>query len=123
MGAEPCRLGSAKLLFPSPPYMVPSSEKRAVFWLMGMSWPLHSAQPVGAKFPAKILISATNGFDMAIFSPLLILAGENSLQRDDEIQHQVRAHVFMRLAASSGQHACRVHGHIGAAGKRHDIVG
>jgi hypothetical protein len=29
-----------------------------------MSCPLQSAQPVGAKFPAKILISATNWSDI-----------------------------------------------------------
>src|SRR6478609_5339335 len=79
---------------------------------MGRSWPSHSAQPLGAKFPVKILTSATNGFDMAIFSPLLVLAGENSLQRDDEIQHQVRAHVFMRLAAAGGSDARGAHGRV-----------
>src|SRR5690349_2695129 len=80
---------------------------------MGKSWPSHSAQPLGAKPPVKILTSATNGFDMAIFSPLLILAGEYSLQRDDEIQHQVRAHVFMRLVAPGCQQALWTHGGVG----------
>jgi hypothetical protein len=78
----------------------------------GQELAIAEAQPVGAKFPAKIRISATNGFDMAIFSPLLVLAGENSLQRDNEIQHQVWAHVFMRLAATCRQNAGRVHGVI-----------
>src|ERR1700681_4287604 len=59
-GAEPWRLGRAKLVFPSPPYVVPRRENRAVFWLMGKSCPSQVAQPMVAKFPAKILISATN---------------------------------------------------------------
>jgi hypothetical protein len=46
---------------------VPSNEKSAVFWLMGNIWPLHIAQPVGAKLKGKILISATNGSAMISF--------------------------------------------------------
>jgi hypothetical protein len=64
MGAEPWRFGKANVLLPSPPNVVPSNENSAVFWLMGSSWPLQRAQPKGAKFPAKILISAKNGFDI-----------------------------------------------------------
>jgi hypothetical protein len=66
MGAQPWRLGRAKLLVPFPPYVVPSKENNAVFWLIGMSWPSHCAQPLGAKPPVNILISARNGFDMNI---------------------------------------------------------
>src|SRR5215472_8704402 len=39
---------------------------------MGMSWPSQRAQPLGAKFPVKILISARNGFDINM-SPGLYL--------------------------------------------------
>src|SRR5215468_5002442 len=35
---------------------------------MGSNCPSHNAQPLGAKFPVKILISATNGFDMGSLS-------------------------------------------------------
>jgi hypothetical protein len=54
-------LGKAKLFTPLPPYVVPRSENRAVFWAIGSNWPLQNAHPLGAKLPAKILISATNG--------------------------------------------------------------
>src|ERR1700738_275217 len=64
MGAFPWRLGRPNVDFPSPPYVVPRSEKRAVFWLIGNNWPSQSAQPLGAKLKPKILISATNGFDI-----------------------------------------------------------
>src|SRR5215212_9693328 len=61
MGARPSRSGNAKLLLPSPPYVVPRREKRAVFCESGRSWPSHQAQPFGAKLNGKIRISATNG--------------------------------------------------------------
>ena len=32
-----------------------------MFWLIGSSWPLHIAQPLGAKLPQNIRISATKG--------------------------------------------------------------
>src|SRR5262249_7011309 len=64
-GAEPWGLGGADVGCPLPPYMVPSREKSAVFWEMDISWPLHSAHPVGAKFPANMRISPIKGSDIA----------------------------------------------------------
>ena len=61
IAARPSRSGSAKLDLPSPPYVVPRSENSAVFCDNGRSWPLHHAQPLGAKLNGKIRISATNG--------------------------------------------------------------
>jgi hypothetical protein len=60
MGALPCMSGSAKVDFPSPPYMVPSKENKAVFCEIGISWPSQCAHPVGAKLNGKMRISATN---------------------------------------------------------------
>src|ERR1051325_604429 len=40
--------------------------------------------------------------DQPCFSlPLLVLRWENSLERDTEIQHQIRLHICMRLAATN----------------------
>src|SRR6266852_8915542 len=75
---------------------------------MGISWPSHKAQPLGAKLPVKILISARNGFDIMSFS-LLVLRGEYPLQGDNEIKHQVRRHVLVWLTASSWQHTSGIH--------------
>src|SRR3954454_12745873 len=61
MGARDRRAGRAKLTRPSPPYVVPSSEKRGWFWLMGNSCPSHSAQPLGGKTKLMIRISERNG--------------------------------------------------------------
>ena len=49
-GTRPRRSGRAKVTRPSPPYVVPRSEKRAWFWLIGKSWPLHAAHPLGANW-------------------------------------------------------------------------
>src|SRR3954469_11550038 len=61
MGVLARRSGSAKLTRPSPPKVVPSSENSAWFWLIGRSWPLHIAQPFGAKLNDMILSSDRNG--------------------------------------------------------------
>src|SRR5689334_14947706 len=61
IGVLPCRFGSAKLTRPSPPYVVPSRENSAWFWLIGISWPLHSAHPFGAKPKLMMRISDRNG--------------------------------------------------------------
>src|SRR5258708_36434999 len=76
---------------------------------MDMSCPSHSAQPLGAKLPVKILISARNGFDIITYPPRLVLTRENPLQRDDEIQHQVRRHVLVRLASTRWQYTGWIH--------------
>src|SRR5262249_48858869 len=43
------------------------------------------------------------------YLPLLSLRWENSLQCDTEIQHQIRLHVVMRLAATNIAYRRRVH--------------
>ena len=48
IGTRPRRSGSAKVVCPFPPNVVPSSENSAWFWLIGNSCPLHIAQPRGA---------------------------------------------------------------------------
>jgi hypothetical protein len=45
--------GSAKVVLPLPPYMVPSTEKRAGFCAIDSSCPCAKAVPRGGKFPAK----------------------------------------------------------------------
>src|SRR5690349_20357203 len=60
MAALPWRLGSAKVVWPFPPYIVPSSENNAVFWLMLIVCPLHIAQPFGGKLNANIEICPRN---------------------------------------------------------------
>src|SRR5919202_5314410 len=47
IGTRPRRSGSANVVWPLPPYVVPSSENSAWFWLMGINAPLHIAQPRG----------------------------------------------------------------------------
>src|SRR5215203_6546608 len=61
MGVLARKSGRAKFTRPSPPNVVPSSEKSGWFWLMGRSCPLHSAQPFGANTNDMILISDKNG--------------------------------------------------------------
>ncbi len=85
-----------------------------MFWLIGRSWPLQSAQPLGAKLKGKILISATNG-SHGYPSPLG-LRGEDPLQSDDEVEHQIGRHVVMRLVAAGSGDAGRVHGGVGDSG-------
>src|SRR3712207_5505783 len=63
IGDRPCMSGSANVDLPSPPCMVPSSENSAVFCVIGRSWPLQCAHPVGGKLKPKIRISPTNGSD------------------------------------------------------------
>src|SRR5262245_52295051 len=49
IATAPRRSGRANVDLPSPPYVVPSSENSAVFWLIGSSWPSHRAHPRGTK--------------------------------------------------------------------------
>src|SRR6266852_5778142 len=65
MGTRLCRLGSAKVVCPLPPYMVPSSENSAVFCEIDRSWPLHRAQPRGAKPKPNGWICPRNGCVMS----------------------------------------------------------
>src|SRR5262245_26124501 len=66
IGVRPCRLGSAKVWRPSPPYVVPSRENSAWFWLIGRSCPLQKAHPLGGNENDTILISDRNGSDIAL---------------------------------------------------------
>src|SRR5690349_5254907 len=61
--AAPWRSGKPNVLLPSPPYVVPSNEKSAVFCEIGRSCPSQNAHPLGAKLNGKIRISATNWSD------------------------------------------------------------
>ena len=54
-------LGSAKVVLPSPPAIVPSTLKRCWFSAMGSVCPLHSSQPSGAAAPSKRAASPTIG--------------------------------------------------------------
>src|SRR5690554_6600430 len=60
-GTRPRMFGSAKLVWPLPPNVVPRRAKSAWFWLMGRSCPLESAHPFGGKLKLMIRISARNG--------------------------------------------------------------
>src|SRR5919198_4869353 len=109
MGARPCRSGSAKLLLPLPPYVVPSRENSAVFCERGRSCPSHHAHPLGGKLNGKIRISATKGST----TRLLGRAREDPEQRDDEVDTQVRLEVRVRLAATGRAHRLRAHVSLG----------
>src|SRR5215472_604369 len=47
--------GSAKFVLPSPPYVVPTMLNRTTYWLIGRSCPSIGTQPIGQKFPEKIM--------------------------------------------------------------------
>src|SRR5437588_10826627 len=64
IGARPRRSGSANVVCPLPPYVVPKSENRALFCAIGKSCPSHRAQPRGLKFPQHIRIPPRNGSDI-----------------------------------------------------------
>src|SRR2546423_2440472 len=116
IGALPCMSGSAKVDLPSPPYVVPSNENSAVFCDIGSIWPSHHAQPLGAKLNGKILISATNGsaikFSLSCSWLLPVcqsgLTWENTEQRDNKIDAEVRLKVGMGLTASNRRNCRRV---------------
>jgi hypothetical protein len=54
----PRKSGSANVCTPSPPYVVPSKEKRASFSLIEMICPLQIAQFLGSKSAAKSMMDA-----------------------------------------------------------------
>ena len=69
--------------------------------------------PAGAKLPPNILISARNGSVMV--DSVSFAAREDALEGDDEIQHQVGRHVFVRLAATGRvRPRCRIHRRVGS---------
>ena len=58
----PRKSGSAKVVCPLPPYIVPSKEKSAWFWLIGKKLTIADGPAFcGAKLKLTILISAKNG--------------------------------------------------------------
>jgi len=61
IGTQPRRSGRAKVDVPLPPKLVPKILKREVFWSIGISCPSQNAHPLGAKFPANIVIWPMNG--------------------------------------------------------------
>ncbi len=61
-GKRLCRLGSAKVLCPSPPYVVPMRLNSVSYSEIGSSWPSQNIQPAGAKLPANMRISPTYGW-------------------------------------------------------------
>src|ERR687887_2628740 len=107
MGARPWRSGSAKLLLPLPPYVVPSRENNAVFCDRGRSCPSHHAHPLGAKLNGKILISATKG---SATTRLLGRAREDPEQGNDEVDAQVRLEVCVGLTPPGRADHLRVQG-------------
>src|SRR4029453_11966525 len=52
----PSKSGSAKVLVPLPPYMLPSKANNAVFCMICRVCPSASAEPPGEKLPAKVRI-------------------------------------------------------------------
>src|SRR5579862_2977438 len=98
IGTRPWRSGSPKVSIPSPPKVVPSTEKSAWFWLMGSSCPLQNAQPLGGKFHEITLISPRNGVlirDLPRACLWSCLRREDPEQRDDEVHHHERDHVVV----------------------------
>ena len=58
-GSRLCRSGSAKVAWPSPPYVVPIRLKSVSFSEIASSAPSQNAHPAGAKLPPNIRISPT----------------------------------------------------------------
>jgi len=63
-GERPLNSGRPNVVRPSPPYVSPRIENRAVFCEIARSWPLQNAQPRGAKLPPNIIIWPINGSKM-----------------------------------------------------------
>src|SRR6185437_11438539 len=60
--ARPRRSGKPKVVYPSPPNVVPMRVKRASFSEIGSRWPWQSAQPTGAKLNPTAMIWPTYGW-------------------------------------------------------------
>src|SRR5262245_20739651 len=56
-GLRPLRSGRRNVVVPSPPYVMPRSEKRVRFWAIERNCPLHMAQPWGAKSNGTSMMS------------------------------------------------------------------
>src|SRR5487761_2575287 len=93
-------------------------ENRAVFWLMGRSWPLHKAQPAGAKLKPTILISPMNGSDIIVgAAEVSVASGKDALERDAEVEDEIGRHVVVRLIAAGGTDRLGRQGRIGTSGR------
>jgi len=75
----------------------------------GQQLPVALSPAVWSKVSGKNPDFSDKWIGQGVASPLLILTGEYPLKCDDEIQHQIRRHVFMWLTAAGGQYAGRVH--------------
>src|SRR5579871_4220404 len=84
---------------------------------MLMSWPLHSAHPEIAKVPANRRISprygsAIYGISWKSARPMLVTAGEDAIQANEERHTKDRLNHVERLAASC--HADLLGAHVGS---------
>src|SRR4051812_30413348 len=105
IGTRLARFGRLNVSSPSPPYVVPINWNSTSFSEIGSVCPSQNIHPFGAKFPANMRISPTYG---AMVSPL-VLRGEDALQGNDEVQHEVRHHVVVRLTPAHTGHRARIH--------------
>src|SRR4051812_36501775 len=103
-GTRPWRFGSAKFVCPLPPYVVPRSENSGWFWLIGNSWPLHCAQPLGAKLYDISLISARNGSDMLLPGSLGAGVSDESATRRRVVGHRGPGGGVDQLALHEAHH-------------------
>src|SRR5690242_5111493 len=71
----------------------------ALFCAIDISWPLHCAQPFGAKVKPKLRISPIKGSAMA---PSSTTRRENALEGDDETDAERGHQIGVRLVAAGG---------------------
>src|SRR5438067_13747644 len=55
-GSRSSRFGKAKVIIPSPPNVVPSRLKSALFWAMLRSWPREGIHPFGTNLSGNSVI-------------------------------------------------------------------
>ena len=78
MGILPFKLGSWTVLRPSPPYVVPSSENKAVFPEIGSSSPSQYEKPQGSKLPANKPTPAWKGLEDSSLQPLFFSSSSDA---------------------------------------------
>src|SRR5919201_2184601 len=118
-GTRPRRSGRLKVVWPSPPYVVPISTKRVSFSAIDIVDPSQNAQPFGGKFPPNIRISPTYGCATATSS---VLGREDALQGHAERDRQKRLPVLVWLAAADVADRGRVEGGQAARVRRPVLV-
>src|SRR5262245_31367978 len=101
IGIRPRRSGRAKLVVPLPPYVVPSSENSAWFWLIGRSVPSHRAHPLGPwpLGPPTKLKSRISPRKCWLMPGVASCGREDAVEGDDEVDRLEGRHVVVRLAA------------------------